>query len=465
MEENKSFWNNNFEIEEFDALEEDIETEVCVIGGGITGISTAYYLAQSGLDVVILEKDKIASKTTGHTTGKISLQHDIFYNYLVENYGFNYAKKYALANKEALENINEIIKKEGIDCDFETKDSIIFSENPKEFSNLQEEARICKRLGIEAEFIRKIELPIIIQGGVRFAGQAQFNPIKYINGLCKSLVDKNVFIYENTKAVEYKKRGKKLEIIAENGDMRFSVLADNVVVATRYPIFDFPGMYFIKNYQELEYAMCVEVTENINNMPMYLSADNPSISFRTALKDDKRYLLVIGNGAKTGEKIGRDEYSVLEEKVRKCFGEYIIKDKWTAEDVISLDKLPYIGRYSKLLPNMYVATGFKKWGMTFSNIAANIISQEILEKKSKYSVLFNPSRVNPIKNGTEMKNMIATTCKSLLKDSNHICTHLGCKTIFNETTGTWDCPCHGSIYDKNGKLIDGPSKKNLKIKK
>lgn len=465
MNENKSFWTNNFEIDKFERLEDDIEAEVCIIGGGITGLSTAYYLAQNGVDVVVLEKDGIASKTTGHTTGKVSIQHGMFYNYLVESYGLNYAKKYALANKEALENIKEIIKNEDIDCDFEIKDSIIFSENPQKFSSLQDEARVSKDIGIDAEFITKIDLPVIIQGGVKFANQAQFNPIKYANGLCKTLINKNVSIYENTKVVGYKSKGSKTKVIAENGDTRVSVIADNVVVATRYPIFDFPGMYFIKNYQELEYAMCVEINENINNMPMYLSVDNPSISFRTAIKDGKRYLLVVGNGAKTGEKIGKDEYKVLDEKIRKCFGEYIIKDKWTAEDVISLDKIPYIGKYSKMTSNMYVATGFKKWGMTFSNLAANIISSEILEKKAKYSILFDPSRVNPIKNGTEMKNMISTTCKALLKNSNHICTHLGCKTVFNETTGTWDCPCHGSRYDKTGELIDGPSKKNLKVEK
>lgn len=223
-------------------------------------------------------------------------------------------------------------------------------------------------------------------------------------------------------------------------------------------------MYFIKNYQELEYAICAQVKDDIENMAMYLSIDDPVVSFRTALYDNKRYLLAIGNGAKTGEKIDGTEYEVLEEKIRKYFGEYEIKNKWTAEDVISLDKIPYIGRYSKNIPNMYVATGFKKWGMTFSNVAAKIISNDILNKDSKYSILFDPSRINPIKNRTEFKNMISTTCKSLLRNSNHICTHLGCKTVFNETTNTWDCPCHGSRYDKDGNLIDGPSKKHMKTK-
>lgn len=464
MGDNKSFWTDNFETEDFKTLEDDITAEVCVIGAGITGLSTAYYLAKNGIDVVVIEKDTIASKTTGHTTGKVSIQHGVFYTYLVENYGTSYAKKYALVNNEALKNIKNIIENEEIECDYETRDSIIFSEEPQKFSVLQEEARISKDLGIDSEFITKIELPIIIQGGVKFKDQAQFNPIKYVNGICKALVNKNVSIYENTKVIDYKNRGNKIRVIADNGENKVSILADNVVVATRYPIFDFPGMYFLKNYQELEYAICAEVNENIENMPMYLTADNPAVSFRTAIRENKRYLLAIGNGAKTGEKIGKDEYSILEDKIRKCFGDYVIKNKWTAEDVISLDKIPYIGRYSKMASNMYVATGFKKWGMTFSNVAANIISDDILNQKNKYSVLFNPSRVNPIKNREEFTNMISTTCKALLKDSSHVCSHLGCKTVFNETTNTWDCPCHGSRYDKDGNLIDGPSKKHIKTK-
>ena len=340
----------------------------------------------------------------------------------------------------------------------------MFSENPQKYSVLQEEARISKNLGIDSEFITKIELPIIIQGGVKFKNQAQFNPIKYVNGICKALINKNVSIYENTKVIDYKNSGNKIRIIADNGENTVSVIAENVVVATRYPIFDFPGMYFLKNYQELEYAVCAEVNENIENMPMYLNADNPSISFRTAIRENKRYLLAIGNGAKTGEKIGKDEYSIIEDKIRKCFGDFIIKNKWTAEDVISLDKIPYIGRYTKMSSKIYVATGFKKWGMSFSNVAASIISDEILNQKNKYSVLFYSSRINPIKNREEFSNMISTTCKNLLKDSKHICSHLGCKTVFNETTNTWECPCHGSRYDNKGILIDGPSKKHMKTK-
>jgi Rieske Fe-S protein len=174
-------------------------------------------------------------------------------------------------------------------------------------------------------------------------------------------------------------------------------------------------------------------------------------------------LLVVGNGAKTGEKISANEYEILEDNLNKTFGKYTIKNKWTAEDVISLDKIPYIGKYSNFVPNMYVATGYKKWGITTSNIAAQIISDKILNNNNKYSNIFTSNRLNLIKNKTEMKNMIVTTTTSLTrsKENTKVCTHLGCKMYFNETTNTWDCPCHGSRFTKDGKLIDGPSVKTL----
>ncbi len=466
MENNKSFWTQSFEFEKFKRLNKDIKTKVCIIGAGITGISTAYYLSKAEMEVTILEKDFIGSKTTGHTTGKITAQHGLFYNYLTESRGIKYAKKYADANEEALQKIKEIIDKEKIDCDFEIRDSIIYSTEPQKYKELQEEAEICKDIGINASFVQKIDLPIMIQGGVKFKNQAQFNSMKYINGICKVLKNKGVSIYENTKVTDYKKSGSKFIIKTQTDNGTHLVTADILVIATRYPIFDFPGIYFIKSYQELEYAMCVEVKENIENMDMYLDVGNPSISYRTTLKDGKRYLLTVGNGAKTGEKIGSNEYKILKDNLSNIFGEYTILNKWTAEDVISLDKIPYIGKYSKFENNMYVATGFKKWGMTTSNIAARIIAGEIMNKKNKFSKLFEATRINPIKNIDEMKNMIGTTYKSLTnkKKGDKVCSHLGCKAVYNETTNTWDCPCHGSKYEKDGILIDGPSKENLKIK-
>ncbi len=468
--ENKSFWIDKFNLESYESLNENITTEVCIIGGGITGITSAYYLSNKGLDVTVIEKNFVASKTTGHTTGKVSVQHGLFYKYLLDNYGVKVTEKYLKTNLEALKNVEEIIKDNNISCDFEKRDSYIYTCMPQKYKDIEDEVNICKQLGLKASFEKNIELPINIQGAIKTKDQAQFNPVKYLDGLCKVVVKNGAKIYENSQVTEYKKVDGKYEVLVSTKTGVYKVLADKVIVATRYPIYNFPGMFFVKNYQELEYVMCVEVNKDIENLGMYLSADTPAISYRSVLCDNgKRYLFVAGNGSKTGINCDNAQnYKFLEDNLKNIFGEYNIMYKWTAEDCISLDKIPYIGRYSILVKNMYVATGFKKWGMTTSNIAANIITNKILNQSDKYSVIFNSNRLKPIKNKEEMKNMIKDTYNSLVKEKfvkrngKRYCTHLGCELEFNKTTNTWDCPCHGSRFEKNGDLIDGPSQKDLK---
>lgn len=468
--ENKSFWINNFKTESYESLEDNISTEVCVIGGGITGISTAYYLAKKGMKVILLEKDSLASKTTGHTTGKVSIQHGLFYKYLVDTYGIKYAEKYLKANIEAMENIEKIINSEKITCDFEKRDSYVFSTLPEKYKEIEDEVKICKSLGISASFEKNIDIPIQIQGAIKIKDQAQFNSVKYIEGLAKSIINNGGEIYENSQVTDFEKKDEKFEILVKSNNKNHKVLAEKIVVATRYPIFNFPGMYFIKTYQELEYVMCAEVQDDLENFDMYLSADVPGISYRSILgKDGKRYLLTAGNGNKTGKTNNINGFEFLENNLKNNFNDYKILYKWTAEDCISLDKIPYIGQYSTLFSNIYVATGFKKWGMTTSNIAANIISDDILNKSNKFSLIFDSSRLNPLKNKDEMKNMVKETYSSLIKENivkkkeKKYCTHLGCELNYNEVTDTWDCPCHGSRFDKNGKVLEGPAQKDLEI--
>lgn len=264
--ENKSFWLDKFKIQNFGSLEEDISTQVCIIGGGITGITTAYYLAKKGFNVVVIEKDEVASKTTGHTTGKISVQHGLFYKYLLDTFGISYVEKYLEANDKAIKNIENIINIEKISCDFERKSSYIFSNNPQKYKEIEDEANICKKLGLKASFEKDIGIPIAIQGAIKTENQAQFNPIKYLEGLCKSLTEKGARIYENSQVINYKKNKGKYNINIKSYSGEYRVLADKVIVATRYPIFNFPGMFFIKEYQEIEYVLCAEVKQNLDNL-------------------------------------------------------------------------------------------------------------------------------------------------------------------------------------------------------
>lgn len=405
MEKNDSIWEKDRESRrQFRSLEQNIKTDVCVIGGGITGISTAYYLSKEGKKVVVLEKNRIASKTSGGTTGKITSQHHLFYNYLIQSQSKEFAKKYWKANEKAIENIENIIKTEKIDCDFERKSAFVFTKDLGKLQGIKEEVDSAKSLGIDAKFSNEIEILGKVEGAIEFPNQAQFNPVKYVNGLAKCILENGGEIYENTKVIEYKKDKDEFMIYAEVDGKTRTIVAKYVVVSTRYPIFNVPGFYFLKMYQELEYGIAIKADIALNGM--YVSVEVPTISFRDYEENGEKYFLIVGNGHKTGEKTKDNGFEVLENFARTYFPENPIVYHWNAEDTVGLDKIPYIGDYSEVRENMYVATGFKKWGMTSSNVAANLLTDKIMGRKNQYEEIFNSIRFEPIKNREEMKNML-----------------------------------------------------------
>ena len=284
------------------------------------------------------------------------------------------------------------------------------------------------------------------------------------------------------------------------------VECQNVIIATHYPIFNSPGFYFFKMYQSMSYAIALETNNDIPE-GIYISSDNPKISIRTIddVNKKNKMIVIVGNDHKTGESNNGDNYKELEKIAKSVYPDCKIMYRWSTEDCITLDKIPYIGEFSKFMPNVYVATGYNKWGITTSNIAANIIKDKILKKDNKYENLFKATRMEPIKNIKEVENILKETASSLIlkkmripynkindinkeegkiveiegkkvgiyKDEkgnlhavNPICSHLGCEVIWNSSDKTWDCPCHGSRFDYSGKSIYSPSIKdieNLKI--
>ena len=468
MENNKSFWLEIEKRKEHESLKEDLECDVCVVGGGITGISCAYYLSKNDLNTVVLEKDRIASKTTGHTTAKITSQHDLFYDYLINSKGKEFAKKYYKANEKAIDNIEEIINEENIECDFERVSSFVYTKDINLVKDIRTEVGAVNSIGGESEFVEDIELPVKIEGAIKFKNQAKFNPIKYINGLCNSIINNNGKIYEESKVIEYEKDGDVFKVLVETEKDNYTVKCKHLVVATRYTIFNVPGYHFIKMYQEISYAVAAKMPNNLEIKDVYITKERPVISIRTAKYNAEKYLLVIGNNHKTGENTEtKDRYKLLEEIAEKITGNKV-KYRWNTEDCISLDKIAYIGKYSNLIDNMYVATGFNKWGMTTSNIAANIITDLILGKENKYLKIYNSTRLEPIKNKEEVGNMLKEIGKSIIEPRLDItrekkyCTHLGCELTWNELTKTWDCPCHGSRFEENGESVEAPSIKNMR---
>lgn len=479
----------------FKTLNGNEETEICVIGGGLFGLTTAYYLTKCGKKVIVLEKGEIGSKVSGNTTGKITSQHDLFYAHLIDDYGEEYAKKYLEANEKAIENIKQIIKEEQIDCDFSMQKSYVYTTKEDEVLEIQKEVAVVNKLGKDAKFVNKIDLPIKIKGAIEFEGQAQFHPRKYMLGLANSIEKQNK-IYQYTTVTDVEKNGEKYKVYTDKG----SVEAKYIVMASHFPIINMPGFYFVKMYQSTSYLIAVETKSQLPQ-GMYINVKEPMYSFRTANYNGKEILLIGGVGNKTGEPIeDNSHYKKLEKKAREMYPDCKILYRWNTRDCISLDKIPYIGEFSNLMKNVYVGTGFKKWGMTSTNVAANIVTDKIMGNKNKYEEIFTATRMKPIKNRWEVENMLKQTVNSIalnkfkiepysieqIKNDNAAiidingdnigvykdakgeiyavkpnCSHLGCLLSWNNLDKTWDCPCHGSRFDYMGRNIYEPAIKNL----
>ena len=283
---------------------------------------------------------------------------------------------------------------------------------------IKKEVDILNSLGFPANFATKIGLPFEIEGSVQFKDQAQFNPIKYINGLAKIITKNNGQIYTNTTANDVKQDEESFYTLTERGTIK----SKYVIIATHYPIINFPGIYFLKMYQSTSYVIGVDPKKTLSN-GMYISATQPTYSFRTANYNGRKILLLGGESHKTGtESTYENTYGKLENYAKQLFPNCEILFRWDTRDCITLDKIPYIGKFSNTMENIYVGTGFNKWGMTTSNVAANIICDMILGKQNKYAYVFDSTRIKPIKNRTEVKNMITESINSLaikkLKDSN-----------------------------------------------
>ena len=426
------------------------------------GISTAYNLVNQGKTVAVLDRDLIASHTSGGNTGKVTSQHGLIYKYLYESNGEDYARRYFEANENALKNIKEIIAKENIDCDFEEKSAYVFTKDGKDMDKLKQEAEYCKRLGIPNQLTTKIDLPIDIVGAVRLDNQGQFDPVKYINGLVQAIINKGGKIFENSKVIDIEERDKEYIVSTEKA----SITTKYVVIATRYPIINFPGYYFLKMYQSTSFSMVFDTKTELNTDGYYINTELPTISLRTVKANGKYLLQIVGGDYTTGTGICGDPFKFLENKVLEMYPQAEKLSQWTAEDCISLDKIAYIGNFSNILKNIYVATGFNKWGITTANIAGDIIADKILGYKNKYEDIFKSSRLNPIKNKDELANMLKESGNGIIlrkvKDTpNPTCTHLGCTLSWNPLEDTWDCACHGSRFSKDGKVIEGPAIKDL----
>lgn len=430
----KSIWQERAEMPSFGKLEGDTKTGVLVIGGGLAGILCAYLLQRAGMDYILAEAETICSGVTKNTTAKITAQHGLIYHKLLKGAGLEKARLYLTANQQALAQYKALCR--DMDCGFEEKDAYVYSLDGGK--KIDQELEALHKLGFNASFASRLPLPLRIAGAVRFPDQAQFNPLRFAGSIARGLT-----IYEHTKVLEL---GDHVAVTPTG-----TITAEKIVVATHFPILNKHGGYFLKLYQHRSYVIALEGGPDVKGM--YVDEAEAGMSFR----NHEGFLLLGGGDHRTGKKGGN--WAELRSFAQRHYPGAAERYHWATQDCISLDGAPYIGPYSKSTPDLLVATGFNKWGMTSSMAAAMILSDLVRGRENPFAPVFSPSRAM-LKPQLLLNGLEATV--NLLTPTRPRCPHLGCALKWNSLERTWDCPCHGSRFSETGSLIDNPATGDLK---
>jgi glycine/D-amino acid oxidase-like deaminating enzyme len=430
----KSLWEDTSEQTNFDSLKSNIKTDVLIIGGGMCGILCAYMLERAGADYVLAEAETVCGGITKNTTAKITSQHGLIYDKLLRSFGDEKARQYLNANEAAVLEFYKLCR--DIDCGFEEKDAYVYSLDDRR--KIEKEVAALKTLGYSAELVESLPLPFPVAGAVRFKNQAQFHPLRFIAEISKGLR-----IYEDTKV---------LELVGTKAiTNRGIITADKIIVATHFPFINKHGSYFLKMYQHRSYVIALEGAQQVDGM--YVDEAMKGMSFR-----NYGNLLLIGGGDhRTGKKGGN--WRELREFAKEHYPDAVERYCWATQDCMTLDGVPYIGPYSAKTHGLFVATGFNKWGMTSSMAAAMILTDMVLDRKNPNAEVFSPSRciLRP-----QLAVNAFEAVVNLLTPSTKRCPHLGCALKWNALERTWDCPCHGSRFTEDGRLIDNPATGDLR---
>ncbi len=431
----KSIWETDAPRVRFDALKHNKSTDILIVGGGIAGILCAYKLKNAGADCMLAEAAEICGGITKNTTAKITLAHGLLYDKMIKRYGREKARLYAEAQSHAIEAYATLCK--GIDCDFETKDAYVYTIDDRK--KIEKEAAALSHLGVRAEFQTACELPFAIAAAVRVRDQAQFHPLKFLYEIAKDLP-----IFEHTKVLELTPRAAR----TNHGTITYKKL----IIATHFPLLNKHGLYPLKLYQHRSYVLALKGAQRVDGM--YVDASHTGLSFRSY----GDLLLLGGGGHRTGKQGGC--WQELENFAKLHYPSAEIVGKWATQDCMTLDGVPYIGQYARSTPDMFVATGFHKWGMTNAMVAADILCDLVQEKKNPYAAVFSPSRA--MLHPQLAVNALESTI-GLLTPTAPRCPHLGCALKYNRAEHTWDCPCHGSRFTAQGELIDNPATEDKKL--
>ena len=479
----------------YPSLSGDVAVDVAVLGGGISGIATAYLLKQSGMTAAVLDAGRLVESVTGNTTAKVTSQHGLIYSQLISDFGEEKARLYGEAQEAAKERIASLVEQLGIECDFRRTSAYTYTLDEAETGQLEREADAARGLGLPASYTEETELPFRVRAAVRFDNQAQFHPRKYLLALAERIPGGGSHVFERTRAFDIED-GDPCAVKTGGGTVR----ARSVVVATHFPYYD-PNIYFAAMYPTRSYVLGCRLNGPVPR-GMYVSTGTPHNSVRNNPYDGGEIVMLGGEHHKTGQGGDtRERYQRLEEWARANFDIKSIEFRWSTQDNNTVDGVPYVGKLSSGSEHVYVATGFRGWGMTNSHVAAVLLNDMIAGRENPWAGVFDPSRFKPVTSARDFVRENMNVAKEFMADRvstpklesfdgiplghgevvewrgerlavykddrgavtacSAACTHMGCIVRWNSAEKSWDCPCHGSRFDHEGKVIQGPANESL----
>jgi glycine/D-amino acid oxidase-like deaminating enzyme/nitrite reductase/ring-hydroxylating ferredoxin subunit len=491
----KSYWITSTSKTNYPQLNDDINVDVTIVGGGIVGITAGYLLKKNGVKVAILESSHILQGATGFTTAKITSQHHLIYDKIINLMGTTLAKQYADANESSIGFIENMINELNIDCDFQRLPAYMYTKEQKYIQAIEKETNAALKLGIKAKCVDKLPIDLSIGSALIFENQAQFHPRKYLLPIAEKIPGDGSYIFENTEVVEIEK-GNPAAAITNTGK---KVTASNIIIASHFPCYDGLGLYLTRLRPQRSYVIATTIKEKFPNA-MFINAENPGRSLRFQYDGPNQLVLVGGEGHKTAHGDNFDQhYETLQEFAQSTFNVTNILSKWSTQDYMTLDSVPYIGNLTSKIENIYVATGFGEWGMTNGTAAARLLTDKILGIDNPWEEIFDPSRpftgtayknlfienfdvakeliISKLKSGEHQINLECGEGKVVELDGSkygaykdddgslHIvditCTHVGCELKWNDAEKSWDCACHGSRFSYDGEILEGPATHKL----
>jgi glycine/D-amino acid oxidase-like deaminating enzyme/nitrite reductase/ring-hydroxylating ferredoxin subunit len=493
-----SFWIETTAETDYPALSGEVSVDVAVVGAGITGITAAVLLKRAGKTVALLDSKRIVHGATGYTTAKVTAGHGASYSKIRKGFGEDGTRTYAQANEAALERIAQYVEEDRIDCEFERRTNYVYAESEDEVSRLRQEAEVERKAGLDVTLVDQTPLPFQVSAALKLENQAQFHPRKYLLALAETIPGDGSHVFEHTRVHDVKD-GEPCEVQTEEGLLR----ARDIVLATHLPILD-RGLFFTKAYPHRSYAVAAMIGQAPDPEGMYINSGTPTRSIRTLRDGDRVFIQVGGNGHKTGEEENTPaRYDQLERFLRQHWpGAGEVRYRWSTQDYMAHDHVPYAGRLRRGAEHLYLATGYSKWGMTNGTAAAMIVADSILGRDNPWAELFDSKRlvrrsglgsflkenasaglhffadrlapadraaVDELRQGEgaivrvrARKTAVYRDDQGRLHGLSPVCQHLYCFVEWNRAERSWDCPCHGSRYAGDGTAIEGPTTKDLK---